>query len=47
MKPRQPSAIREVVIDLGRLVGFHPWNRQKLPGAKKVWKGLKEQNWLI
>ena len=46
-KPEKPPAIREVVIDLGRLVGFHPWKKQQLPDAKKAWQGLKWLNWAI
>ena len=47
MEPKKPPAIREVVLDLGRLVGFHPWKKQKLPGAKNVWQGLERLNWAI
>ena len=37
--------IRDVVIDLGRLVGSHPSSRQPFPGARKVWHGLERLNW--
>ncbi len=39
--------IRPVVIDLGRLVGWHPSKSQPLPGAKKVWQGLERLNWAV
>ncbi len=37
-------AVRDFVIDLGRLVGAHPTKRQPLPGVKKVWQGLERLN---
>ena len=37
----QVPDIRTVVIDLGRLVGWHGSTRQALPGTKKVWQGLE------
>ena len=47
MEPGRPPASREVVVDLRHLFGFHPWKRQKLPGAKKVWLGLERLNWAV
>ena len=40
-------AIRKVVIDLGRLVGFHPWKPQKPSRAKKAWQKLERLNLAI
>ena len=36
-----------MVIDLGRLVGWHGSTRQALPGTKKVWQGLERLNWAV
>ena len=38
---RRPPAkdIRSVVIDIGRLAGFFPDKRRKLPGRESVWNG--------
>ena len=38
---------RDVVIDLGRLVGSHPSSRQPIPGARKVWQGFERLTWAI
>ena len=35
MEPEKPPAIREVVLDLGRLVGFHPWKKQQAVGCEE------------
>ncbi len=43
----KPPDIRAAVIDIGRLVGFHPSPRQPLPGTKKVSQGLKRLHWAI
>ena len=42
-----PPTIEAVVIDIGRLVGFHPSKPQRLPGTKKVWQGLERLNWAV
>jgi len=40
-------AVRDFVIDPGRLVGAHPTKRHPLPGAGKVWQGPGRLNWGI
>ena len=47
MSVGQVPDIRTVVIDLGRLVGWHGSTRQALPGTKKVWQGLERLNWAV
>ena len=45
--PERPPDIREVVVNIGRLVGAHPTTRQPLPGAKKVWQGWERLTWSV
>ena len=47
IRPVQPPTIRGVVVELGRLAGFHPLKKLQLPGTKKVRQGLERLNWAI
>ena len=39
--PDGPPDIRTFVIDLARLAGFRPSNRQPLPGTEKIWQAWR------
>ncbi len=46
--PRErPLDIRTFVIDAARFAGFHPSRGQPLPGAQKLWSGLRYLQWAL
>ncbi len=45
--PKGALDIRTFVIDAARFAGFRPSRRQPLPGAQKLWSGLRYLQWAL